>query len=256
MNENELAKKRLYYFNARYYDATIGRFINVDPIQDGLNWYVYCNNNPLNFKDPTGLQTNNEDGSITFNNKNDELKNGATEAGFDNWNHSLDKGKFTNQDGNDVSDYVKGLYDKSGKWLGGENDSLEGITLNSFDTKQENLEIEKSTNNKEINWNTVRSGFEDVAWGTGQAAASIVLVAAGTASAETGVGPIACYGAAYWYGMQAIGSFTMGLSKVALGFQGIEPNINIPAGIDLLTPGVPSSSINFVKDFITGRNKE
>ena len=55
MNENELAKKRLYYFNARYYDQTIGRFINVDPIQDGLNWYVYANNNPLNRVDPTGL---------------------------------------------------------------------------------------------------------------------------------------------------------------------------------------------------------
>jgi len=41
--------------NARYYDATIGRFINVDPIQDGWNWYVYCNNNPLKFVDPSGL---------------------------------------------------------------------------------------------------------------------------------------------------------------------------------------------------------
>ncbi len=45
----------LYYFNARYYDASIGRFINVDPIQDGSNWYVYCSNNPLSFIDPTGL---------------------------------------------------------------------------------------------------------------------------------------------------------------------------------------------------------
>jgi RHS repeat-associated protein len=45
----------LYYVNARYYDATLGRFINVDPIQDGYNWYVYCNNNPLKFVDPTGL---------------------------------------------------------------------------------------------------------------------------------------------------------------------------------------------------------
>ena len=47
----------LYYFNARFYDATIGRFINVDPIQDGTNWYIYCNNNPLSFVDPTGLET-------------------------------------------------------------------------------------------------------------------------------------------------------------------------------------------------------
>jgi RHS repeat-associated protein len=45
----------LYYFNARYYDATIGRFINVDPIQDGTNWYIYTANNSLNRIDPTGL---------------------------------------------------------------------------------------------------------------------------------------------------------------------------------------------------------
>lgn len=45
----------LYYFNARYYDATIGRFINLDPVQDGTNWYVYANNNPLILIDPTGL---------------------------------------------------------------------------------------------------------------------------------------------------------------------------------------------------------
>jgi RHS repeat-associated protein len=46
----------LYYFNARYYDATLGRFINVDPVQDGTNWYVYGQNNPLSITDPTGLR--------------------------------------------------------------------------------------------------------------------------------------------------------------------------------------------------------
>ncbi|MBN2534762.1 MAG: RHS repeat-associated core domain-containing protein [Spirochaetales bacterium] len=49
------AGTELYYYNARYYDATIGRFINVDPVQDGSNWYVYCANNPLKYVDPTGL---------------------------------------------------------------------------------------------------------------------------------------------------------------------------------------------------------
>jgi RHS repeat-associated protein len=50
-----LGNLELYYFNARFYDATTGRFINVDPVQDGTNWYVYCLNNPLSMVDPTGL---------------------------------------------------------------------------------------------------------------------------------------------------------------------------------------------------------
>lgn len=33
----------------------IGRFISVDPIRDGTNWYVYCSNNPIAFVDPSGL---------------------------------------------------------------------------------------------------------------------------------------------------------------------------------------------------------
>lgn len=39
----------------RYYDPTVGRFITLDPIKDGANWYVYCANNPSNASDPTGL---------------------------------------------------------------------------------------------------------------------------------------------------------------------------------------------------------
>lgn len=34
----------------------IGRFISIDPVKDGFNWYVYCNNNPLKLSDPTGLK--------------------------------------------------------------------------------------------------------------------------------------------------------------------------------------------------------
>jgi RHS repeat-associated protein len=45
----------LYYFNARWYDPELGRFITEDPIKDGLNWYSYVSNRPLTHIDPTGL---------------------------------------------------------------------------------------------------------------------------------------------------------------------------------------------------------
>lgn len=49
------AETGLYYFNACWYDAELGRFISEDPVKDGLNWYAYCSNNPLIQIDPSGL---------------------------------------------------------------------------------------------------------------------------------------------------------------------------------------------------------
>ena len=43
------------YLRNRYYAPNIGRFTQEDPIKDGLNWYAYCGNNPVNKTDPTGL---------------------------------------------------------------------------------------------------------------------------------------------------------------------------------------------------------
>ena len=45
----------MYYAQARYYTPDAGRFVAEDPIKDQLNWYGYCNANPINFIDPTGL---------------------------------------------------------------------------------------------------------------------------------------------------------------------------------------------------------
>jgi RHS repeat-associated protein len=50
----------LYYLNSRYYDPSLGRFINEDTYEGqinnplSLNVYTYCYNNPLIYTDPTG----------------------------------------------------------------------------------------------------------------------------------------------------------------------------------------------------------
>ncbi|MBI2850861.1 MAG: RHS repeat-associated core domain-containing protein [Chloroflexi bacterium] len=51
----------LYYYGARYYDPTIGRFISADTVvqnqanPQSMNRYSYVFNNPLRYVDPTGL---------------------------------------------------------------------------------------------------------------------------------------------------------------------------------------------------------
>ncbi len=49
----------LYYYNARFYDAELARFVQADTVlptqtSQGLNRYTYCNNNPLKYVDPSG----------------------------------------------------------------------------------------------------------------------------------------------------------------------------------------------------------
>ncbi len=49
----------LYYYRARYYDPTTGRFISEDPLgfTAGTNFYQYADNDPVVFTDPTGKDT-------------------------------------------------------------------------------------------------------------------------------------------------------------------------------------------------------
>ena len=62
--DKELDDTGLYYFNARYYDPSIGRFITADTrlgaglfIQDTFNRYAYGLNDPIDYVDPSGHKT-------------------------------------------------------------------------------------------------------------------------------------------------------------------------------------------------------
>jgi len=63
----------LFYFNARWYDAEIGRFISEDPLwgsildPQSLNRFSYGRNNPCKFVDPTGLWTASADDFADIN---------------------------------------------------------------------------------------------------------------------------------------------------------------------------------------------
>jgi RHS repeat-associated protein len=48
----------LYYYRARYYDPSIGRFLSEDPIglEGGVNYFRYVGNNPVTATDPDGLR--------------------------------------------------------------------------------------------------------------------------------------------------------------------------------------------------------
>ena len=52
---------QLFYFNARWYDADVGRFISEDPLwgnirdPQSLNRFAYGRNNPYRYTDPSGM---------------------------------------------------------------------------------------------------------------------------------------------------------------------------------------------------------
>lgn len=70
----------MYYYKARMYSESLGRFMQTDPTgyADGTNWYNYVSGDPINLIDPSGLATfqlqdcnNNISGPSTSNSAGD-----------------------------------------------------------------------------------------------------------------------------------------------------------------------------------------
>jgi RHS repeat-associated protein len=89
----------LYFYNARYFDPLIGRFINADSVIQSvanpqyLNRYSYCLNNPLTYTDPSGRIVEFENETECMRYLTDALDNGS-EIPEDIWEKCMKRGKL------------------------------------------------------------------------------------------------------------------------------------------------------------------
>ncbi|MCL6630695.1 MAG: RHS repeat-associated core domain-containing protein, partial [Armatimonadetes bacterium] len=57
----------LLHLGVRFYEPGVGRFSQVDPARDGVNWYGYVDDKPTRYVDPAGLH--NDDIDVIMKNK-------------------------------------------------------------------------------------------------------------------------------------------------------------------------------------------
>jgi RHS repeat-associated protein len=75
----------MYYYGARYLDPMFSRWVSPDPGMQGVNWYQYCNSNPINYLDPDGKEWLLNNPAWEFFNEHvvepiNDLEQGAREA--------------------------------------------------------------------------------------------------------------------------------------------------------------------------------
>jgi RHS repeat-associated protein len=84
-----------WYYKARMYSPTLGRFMQTDPIGygDGMGWYGYVHGDPVNGVDPTGLDDKTPDDIVVSHNRIIDINLGG---GMDFMGMSSSPGLSTN----------------------------------------------------------------------------------------------------------------------------------------------------------------
>ena len=122
----------LLYLRNRYYDASSGRFISEDFIEDGINWYLYCTNNPITFVDPLGLIPTAKEAALMaehiYNVTKDEYNESLGE-GFGGW--QLQK-IITNDEGLKMGVYSRTINGKTEYSLVNKGSTTKGDWVNNF----------------------------------------------------------------------------------------------------------------------------
>ncbi|HEX3156202.1 MAG TPA: RHS repeat-associated core domain-containing protein [Candidatus Angelobacter sp.] len=124
----------LYYYRARYYDTATGRFLSEDPagLNEGVNFYRYVYDNPVNFIDPTGMTCTYSQSTGQMVCVDDSTGNTYyTGQGYAGTNSGGNNGRNNpNAQGqNDVGPLPRGDYQLTGDWHNSPNTGRNTMNL-------------------------------------------------------------------------------------------------------------------------------